>query len=189
MPVIFLDLDGVLVDFVGGVCRYFGKANPYTRPEAQGEWGLEKLLGIEPEDFWRPLSYSFWAHLEPTPDAWPILAAVENAARGPQNVCLLTSPCQTAGCVDGKMEWIKQNLPDYQRRVLFGSAKHFVAESGKILVDDSDANCDAWRKAGGQAVLVARPWNVRHNTQHDTVDYLRFCLEIATGCRSTQAAA
>lgn len=161
MLMVLLDQDGVLSSFVTGACAHHNVPDPYTsgRPEAQGNWGLEALMGIEPEEFWKTLHRPFWAGLPKTPDFDYLLKAAEYLAGGSENVCILTSPCRTDGCRDGKQDWIDEHMPAYSRRVLMGAAKHFVAGPGKVLIDDHDKNIDAWEACGGIGLLVPRPWN------------------------------
>lgn len=156
-PVCFLDLDGVLVDFVGGALAMHGK----HIPPAEVRWDFPSQVGFDGVNaaaFWAPLGRDFWAGLGWTADGRGILAAVEDAF-GPERVCLLTSPCLTPGCAEGKLDWVRRELPGYARRVLVGPCKHLLAGPGKLLVDDHDANCEAFAKAGGASVLVPRPWN------------------------------
>lgn len=49
--------------------------------------------------------------------------------------------------------------------------KAALAGPRKILVDDSPSNVDAFAEAGGQAILVPRPWN---NGVFDPAEMLRF---------------
>ena len=49
-----------------------------------------------------------------------------------------------------------------QRQFLIGPSKHLCANPETLLIDDSDKNVDSFRKCGGQAVLVPRPWNSLH---------------------------
>lgn len=160
-----LDMDGVLADFIGGLFKLRGV--PRVDPTAfecvsRGEW--EKM------------DFDFWANLEPTPEFAPILGTVEEIF-GRENVCLLTSPCMTRGCHDGKYAWIRKHLPEYKRRYLIGPAKHFCAGPNTYLVDDSDDNCDAFVKAGGQAFLVPRAWNaLRAWKVSDMLSHVRFYL-------------
>jgi 5'(3')-deoxyribonucleotidase len=82
---------------------------------------------------------------------------------GPEHICVLTSPVDTPGAVEGKVDWIRHNMPDYRRRFFVGPPKHLVAASHIRLVDDHDDNVDAFVAAGGRATLVPRPWNRRIN--------------------------
>lgn len=158
--VCFLDMDGVLVNFVGGACRMLGRENPYGLKQHMNNWDLPGILGVSLKEFYDPMGRDFWSQLEPMPDCFDILNVVESSF-GRENVCLLTSPVHTPGCVEGKRDWLWKHLNHYARKgqVLFGSAKHFVAHGDAWLVDDRNENVDDFELAGGNAVLVPRFWN------------------------------
>lgn len=158
---VFLDLDGVLVDLVGGVSKFYGVPQPFLNPANHGKYYLDKILGIKPEDFWSPLGYDFWSTLEWMPDATEILFRLFHYVDHKQST-LLTSPISTEGCVEGKCHWIRKHMPRWSRRFLIGSGKEAIAGPGKLLIDDYDQNVDKWIEAGGPAILVPRPWNRLH---------------------------
>lgn len=159
-PVCFLDMDGVLVDFTRGAMDLHGR----QVPPGQLTWNLEKALGFErPQDFWDPLGQDFWAGLPWTSEGRYLLTQVENLFG--DRVVLLTSPCLTPGCAQGKLDWVRREIPHLARRVLVGPAKHLVAGPGKVLLDDHDPNVESFRSEGGHGVLVPRPWNSR---RHET---------------------
>lgn len=156
-PVIFFDMDGLLCDFVRGVLRHHGREDfPYS----DVRWGIEAQLGIEPGQFWDGLGHGFWANLDTLADGFRLLRWAEHAV-GADAVGILSSPCDTAGCAEGKREWILRHLPTYKKRLFLGSAKELFAGPAKLLIDDHDPNCDRFAAAGGKAVLVPRPWNER----------------------------
>src|SRR5574337_562196 len=150
---ILLDMDGVIADFIGGAARIHGKD-----ASTVATWDFLEEWEIAPKDFWSPLGRDFWANLNPTDEAFGIVKMCECAV-GPENVCLLSSPCLTDGCMEGKLDWIRRHFPQYSRRYLFGPKKEFCSSADRLLIDDSDANCASFRHAGGQAFLFPRPWN------------------------------
>jgi len=162
----FLDLDGVLVDFVAGACRLHGIENPYLKEEMRGVWNFCTALSMTEEEFWRPLDRQFWSSLDKTHDSDRILSLVESKF---ERVCLLTSPSSSFDCPSGKSEWIHNNLPKYwrSRRYLLGSAKEFCASKDAVLVDDSDHNINKFRAEGGHGILVPRAWNSLHHIDGD----------------------
>ena len=170
-------MDGVLVDFVGGACRVHGKANPYACGNFNGWTILDspEFRGMSAADFWRPMGREFWAGLAWTDDGREILSIVESAF-GKENICLLSSPCHTPGCMDGKLDWIKENISSYKSRFMFGNRKEFAASDRRILIDDADHNVRAFGMAGGRTVLVPRPWNDLRSIEFTTADYLRRIL-------------
>ncbi len=159
-----LDMDGVLVDFVGGACRHFGVASPYHDPKNLGQSRLYELLSLSKEELYAPLGEEFWANLEPTAECFVIVDMVQRHF-GRDRVCILTSPISTHGCYEGKMRWLRRHLPQFSRRFLVGPVKEFAAGPHRWLVDDSDSNIDAFVHPdwGGRAVQVPRPWNRLHH--------------------------
>src|SRR5688572_7216014 len=99
---VLLDMDGVLVDFFGGVartlnvsvkpwpvlgCNWFSKAFP----EFTDKQVYDAIRGKE-----------WWANLNPLPYADKIVdGCIERV--GIENVAFLTKPVQDPGCLHGKM--------------------------------------------------------------------------------------
>jgi 5'(3')-deoxyribonucleotidase len=158
-----LDLDGVLVDFVRGACSLHSKANPYN--EGYAHFYFNEAWGMPAADFWREMGKDFWANLPWMPDGQAIFNIIDERY-GAKNTCILTSPCDTEGCFDGKMAWIKKHLPSaYRRKFLVGPVKDFCAQADHVLIDDRDENHDSFIAAGGQAIIVPRPWNHMRGTK------------------------
>lgn len=155
-PTIYFDMDGLLCHFVKGVIAHH-KSD--LDPDAV-VWGLEAQMGIDPETFWGSLGYDFWRNLEPYADGFALLAHAE-ALVGTENIAVLSAPCNTAGCVDGKWDWVRHHLPGYERRCFFGKDKAVHAGPNKLLIDDHVTNCANFTGAGGCVVMPPRPWNPR----------------------------
>lgn len=151
-----VDLDGVLVDFVGGALRKHGRSQDFTHEEIR--WDLPEQLGMPVGDFWKPLSEEFWAGLSWMPDGREILNVIERQVGRP-NVFLCSSPCLTPGCATGKARWVETHLPTYARRLILTDQKYVFAGPRKVLVDDHDHNLMRWASAGGMVCGVPRPWN------------------------------
>ena len=153
--VVFLDLDGVLVDFVRGALKHHGWHD--LDPE-QVPWKFWEAKGLTESEFWATLGTDFWASLEWMPDGQEILNVIERQAGRP-NVFLCSSPCLTPGCTSGKARWVEMHLPQYARRLLLTDQKYVFAGPGRVLVDDYDHNLQRWASAGGLGCCVPRPWN------------------------------
>ncbi len=177
--VCYLDLDGVLVDFVSGALREHNRTLPAkdVRWDFPGQIGF--VQGAKDPLFWAPLGYQFWATLDWTPEGRALLAGVETIF-GEENVVLMTSPCATDGAVEGKVAWIKRRIPQYSRRFFVGPCKHLAAGPGKILIDDHDDNCAKFALGGGVALTPPRPWNMRIGESDDEgrFDVLAFLDEV-----------
>lgn len=152
-----LDMDGVVVDFVRGVLKF------HDRPDiSYGDitWNLETLVrpDLTPSEFWETLGYDFWVNLPFTPKG-DLLTKYVLQMFGPENVCICTSPCRTKGSIEGKIDWLRQHIPELSRRFMVTPVKEFAASQDRILIDDNDENCRKFREAGGLTILVNQPWN------------------------------
>lgn len=185
---LLLDLDGVLVDFVGGACRELGFEYPYDDPRNHLKYDIISVFnerkedgtlrykpgeteGITAKDFWAPMGEDFWANLQPYRHMGEVVSFLEGIF-GQENICLLTSPCETPGCTKGKMRWINDHLPAYSRRFLIGPAKEFTAR-GNLLIDDYEGNAQKFRGAGGFAWVFPQMWNSRWKEKDAAVDLLK----------------
>lgn len=160
----FLDMDGVLADFVSGIHLAHNRPNIYeTDPQrSAGVFDIETLWGISTEEFWAPSCVDgFWRNLHKMPEADQIVQLVTSTF-GTNNVAILTFPSDDARCVPEKKEWISHYYPDLLPNMLFGSAKKFLAGPSRYLLDDRDKNIESFRSYGGTGILVPRPWNSDH---------------------------
>ena len=161
----FVDLDGVLVDFMGGICQAFGVTMDELNSKWKvGDWNCWAALGCDSEDaFWQRIDSvpTFWDNLGWMHDGKDILnACIQDY--GEKNVCILSSPPRNPLATAAKVAWVQRELPQFRRRMFIGNEKFQLAHRGAVLVDDSDKNCDEFRRAGGHVVLVPRRWNSLH---------------------------
>jgi len=158
----FLDMDGVLADFLGGCCRAHNRPSPYTDPKSFGIFELETLFGISGSKFWEPCNgASFWDDLDKMPDADDIVR-LATSVFGVQNIAILTAPSMSSYCVPGKRRWIKRQFPQFSDQMIFTGAKRFLAGPDRVLIDDRSRNIEDFRQAGGTAITVPRLWNDFH---------------------------
>lgn len=160
---IFLDMDGVLVDFVGGVLKLFGKED-LLETWPPGEYNLGAVLGLSLNKIWRKIDDApcWWQGLESY--AW---------ASNLRDVCLYydvpvtiaTSPSRSPWSASGKVQWIQSFLGKRFRNYIITPDKSLLSRPGAVLIDDSDANCKAFDTVsnGGVAVTFPRPWNRLHD--------------------------
>ena len=158
-------MDGVGVDFIGGVSKFHHcpiPGHPH-KPEEQTDqtpWEIDEVMGLSPHALWSPLGRTFWANLKALPHFTSLLLTLEERF-GEKNICLLTSPPMTDGSIDGKRDWIKKHMNRYRRRFLVGPAKEFCAAPDHLLIDDNETNIEKFEEAGGQTFLFPAPWNYR----------------------------
>lgn len=156
---ILLDLDGVLVDFAGGVKKICPDLDMPV-----GQWWK-----MEPEH-WAKCDYNFWKNLQWLPKGQLILDTVEWLFPN-KHITICTSPCATPGCAEGKIEWIRTHIPAYKRKYAICPCKEGLASQQHLLIDDSLDNIEKFVAAGGYGFLVPGTNNFLHDVEI-TKEYL-----------------
>ena len=154
-PTIFLDMDGVLCDFV--TSALIANCSELKHDQIT-EWDMAKILGKTPDEFWQAMNRdSFWFNLEP----YDGLVLFYAAMRACGEVYFCTSPAKHYACASDKIAWLRKHLgaEATDGRFFICKDKHLLAGPDRILVDDYDGNIDRWEVAGGIGVLFPRPWN------------------------------
>jgi len=170
---IFIDMDGVLVDWVSGVCTFFdvdllGFYN-YWEKFYRGEFSKEKVLSgylqqrvtrDKIDHYVNRAGAPFWENL-------PIYEYSEHWIRaaislvGKENVFICTSPMSgVEGCAQGKINWIKDTFKSWglegmDRNFVMTYSKRLVATPKTLLIDDSENQVAVF----SNYIKVDRPWN------------------------------
>ena len=166
---VYIDLDGVLVDFVSGIRKYFG----INKKWPAGQWEVAKALGIDPERLdYLMCKEEFWAGLKPTVE-FDRLVALLARSFGYQRLAICTTPHKNH--VAGKYEWIRKYAAWAENNVIFARDKSFYAEPKSILIDDKTSTILEFRSRGGIGILFPRPWNVLADVD-DPITFLEGCL-------------
>lgn len=156
----FLGLDGLLADFHRSAFAAHGR--PFIEEEYPvGEWAIDtKVLGISPNEFWTAIDDrpNFWRDLAPLPWINQVIALARMLA---PTIKILTSPSRSHYCYSGKRKWCDAWIPR-EIELILCSSKELLAEPGRILIDDSDANCEKFWSHGGRSLLFPRRWNMLH---------------------------
>ena len=155
---IFLDMDGVITDFIGGVCRVFNK--PYPYPEVTKDYTFwDAWPDVSFKDVDAVCTQEFWHNLEWERDGQDIFKAVLDKIRL-EDIYFVTQPMPNIESPTGKWMWVRDNFPGFLTHVIITQApKGLLAQSSALLIDDKDENVIEFRKAGGNAILVPRPYN------------------------------
>lgn len=171
MKRVFLDMDGVLSDFIGGVLDLFEMPNAVW---PDGVKDMTKVIGQDKVDVWNKISNTpgFWANLKKTPECDNIIETVKKYYAN-ENIFILTSPSLDPKCLEEKYRWISNNLPRFFRRqYLMGPPKYLCANRDSTLIDDHETNCNDFRNHGGHAFLFPRRWNIRSSQEHEAIDVM-----------------
>lgn len=161
---IYLDMDGVIVDFVGAALALYGVSSSAQTKITSWD-GIPVLLThalqqqVTDQMFWARIDNAgarFWAKLEWTPWGKKVFDLCCQFAP----VVLMSTPTRHPSSAAGKLEWINANMDHgWTRRFALTPCKHHMAHPGAILIDDYDQNCSMFEEHGGRAFLFPAPWN------------------------------
>lgn len=189
---VYLDLDGVLVDFIGGALAALGvpdaarhELTHWNSMDEQAERHGLCPPGQGNAHVWSTiddLGADFWAGLDTLPYGNVLLTHLLACN---VDLCFVTAPSRHHDSAAGKVMWLKNNLSNevyrnkpLHRRFALCPTKHLLAAPTKLLVDDRDRNCRLFRKAGGQTVLWPQPWNSATYTKREAIDHVCDALGI-----------
>jgi 5'(3')-deoxyribonucleotidase len=175
---IFLDMDDVLCDFVGGVLRLVHREDALQHWPT-GQWHIHKVLGIDSHELQSVIDHHgehFWAGLKPLPWAEELVHICESFA----TVSIASIPSHSPYSAAGKLQWIERHFPKFSREYDLCTNKARLATDCCVLIDDNERNTDEFQEAGGRGVLFPQPWNsysVYKNALDDRVTFIKGCLK------------
>lgn len=159
-PTLFLDMDGVLADFIGGLVKHYGVKETKERMVPHGE--VEEYVGRTWDNVKDTLRYThdFFRNLPLMPYAKDLLHEVrqmEEEGLWEGGVFIATHAVRgDPGCRDAKYAWLLHHAGEYfaERMIVFsGEAdKKLLAGPDRVLVDDYAVNVVNWKERGGDAI-------------------------------------
>jgi 5'(3')-deoxyribonucleotidase len=178
---IFLDVDGVLAQWIEAAVSLFGHDLDDVLTEWSSKsprpWDLFSVVPESADQAWRQIDAAgadFWADLR-----------LHDCAHEVHEVChafapttLLTSPSKHPSSHSGKARWIQRHFGIDFRDYLIGAPKHRAAHPAALLIDDSPHNCQRFRAHGGHAIMFPGHGNDLHAlTPSERVSYLTSQLQ------------
>jgi 5'(3')-deoxyribonucleotidase len=161
-PEIYLDMDGVCVDFLGAAMA----AQGYDPVVYLSRWHEEHPGSLFPEPLMEKTAFEFfthenlntsefWAGLVPYP--WFEHLFSELGRLG--HVVFLTAPTGAPGCVSGKHAWLIDQFGRDFHDFIFTRHKDRLAHANAYLVDDMPFNITPFEQRGGNGILFPQTWN------------------------------
>lgn len=152
---VFIDLDGVLADFLSAACVRLGRKLDEL---PTGIYDLARLFEMPWADIDAKIGrdYDFWRHQIPVyPWTHRILTMLRDAQQEGTigDFFILSSPwSQSTECHRAKLEWCDVNLGVPHSDVILTPHKHLLAGPNRLLVDDLPSHCVEWCRCGGYAI-------------------------------------
>ena len=149
-PVIYLDMDGVIADFFGGVEKMYGVKHwkELTSVKTGGDLKQEVIDRITGSDFFATLPKF------PTTDS---LIQLIKSATG-DRFSILTSPLigDHENSAAQKKVWIAKNIEQPDEVIVSGRKEKWAKQkdgTANILIDDRPVNIERWEARGGFGIL------------------------------------
>lgn len=151
--ILYLDMDGVLVDYAGGFRDLYRKVRTNDKSEKTFHGSIQKeYLKREIE---------FWANLDWEPGGKLLWKAANKLFA---TVCILSStgdrdnPSERGRIVkEGKLQWLDKNIPELSKDYVFivhgRHLKQLHVSENAILIDDMADTIDLWNSFGGIGIL------------------------------------
>jgi 5'(3')-deoxyribonucleotidase len=157
---ILLDMDGILVDLLNPWIEAYEKEHLglHMKIEDVYSWDLHKCTPYPMENdttIYDIINRPGWfRNLKPQPGA---IEAVEKLTDN--NECFIASSPSGPDSYKDKAAWIYQYFPTLKNNIILTKAKHLI--KADVLIDDSPANAEAYRKAWPESkILTIRyPYN------------------------------
>ena len=165
-PIVYLDMDGVLADFFGGVEKMYGV-------EHWKQLTNDKTKDLKKEVIDRITGTDFFATLPKFPTADGLIEMVKKFTGG--KFSINTSPLRGDHENSGKYKkvWISNNIEQPDEIIVTGRKESYAKDKASgtpnILIDDRPVNIQRWQAAGGYGIL--------YQANRDSLDKVKKGLE------------
>jgi len=169
-PIVYLDMDGVLADFFGGVEFLYGV-------EHWKQLTNDKTKDLKKEVIDRITGTDFFAVLPKFPTADALIDIVKKFTGG--NFSINTSPLRGdhENSAKYKKVWIANNIEQPDEIVVTGRKETYAKNKGtgtpNILIDDRPINIQKWQAAGGYGILYQANRDSLTKVQKGLEDYAK----------------
>tara|TARA_Y100000114_G_scaffold120630_1_gene115641 strand:- start:4228 stop:5391 length:1164 start_codon:yes stop_codon:yes gene_type:complete len=149
-PTVYLDMDGVLADFFGGVEKMYGV-------EHWKQLTNDKTKDLKKEVIDRITGTDFFATLPKFKSADALIDMVKEFTGG--KFSINTSPLRGdhENSAKYKKVWIQNHIEQPDEVVVTGRKESYAKDKGtgvpNILIDDRPVNIERWQGAGGYGIL------------------------------------
>jgi 5'(3')-deoxyribonucleotidase len=177
---IYLDMDGVCVDWVKGVLKIL-KREDLINNIPENCKSIEEATSLNLAYVRNEISKhgsEWWRNLEELPWFWELYNTLIKLGR----VTFLTSPSPDPNCSKGKIEWLYDRFGNNFKDYIITPQKYHCSHKNSILIDDTLEKCQEFLEKDGQAVLFPTEfngliWQFIENKKINKTDILTYTIE------------
>ena len=158
---IYIDMDGVLVDFENGIKNIIPTFGKLTK-------------SLDSNEMWKAVEKkkNFWETLKPLPNAKELIALLKRKFKSAEFYILTGVPSDqkkiskeleekdkeigfiNSASKDGKKKWIEKNFPEFNNKIIFVRRiqKQEYSQEGCLLIDDNLETCEEWNIKEGVGI-------------------------------------
>lgn len=187
---IIVDMDELLVDFVGGAAKIHGVTVQKVWDNWPiGSWDMSKAVGLAKgmehamtmDQFWHPINCNatFWERLKEHSWARDLMSLVYTYSKDSNNWRIVSAPARCESSHVGKIRWLRRFFmdPTFDKFALTPH-KFDYARADSVLIDDRESNCEEFIRHGGNAILFPAYNNRRYAERHTPMVSVREELRI-----------
>ena len=169
-PIVYLDMDGVLADFFGGVEKMYGV-------DHWKQLTSDKTKDLKKEVIDRITGTDFFATLPKFTTADALIDLVKKFTGG--KFSINTSPLRGDHENSGKYKkvWISNNIEQPDEIIVTGRKETYAKDKGtgtpNLLIDDRPINIQKWQEAGGYGILYQANRDQLTKVQKGLEDYAK----------------
>jgi len=161
--IIYVDVDGVLANWVQGLLSRINEAHGTSY--VHDDWNSwDASIVPKGKKWWDYTSdREFWQHLPLYP--WARELFMHAKVTGMPMAFLSSLPVKTPDVLEARREWLDEHMQGLWKwkpseHLISANKKELVVHAGDLLIDDSPTNVNAVRNiVGAEVWCLAQPWN------------------------------
>ena len=168
-PIVYLDMDGVMADFFGGLEKLYGVKH-------WKELTSDRTKDLKSEVIKKITGTNFFETLPKFSTADQLIKMVKDFTGGTFSICSSPLRGDNANSAKYKKVWISNNIEQPAETIITGRKESYAVNKQtkvpNILIDDRPINIQRWQQAGGFGIL--------YQANRDSLSKVKSALETYT---------
>ena len=149
-PIVYLDMDGVMADFFGGIEKLYGVKH-------WKELTSDRTKDLKADVIKRITGTNFFETLPKIASTDQLIKMVKDFTDGTFSICSSPLRGDNENSAKWKKVWISKNIEQPEEIIITGRKESYAVnkqtKQPNILIDDRPINIQKWQSAGGFGIL------------------------------------